>query len=135
RTRPRRGAAHGCAAFSAEAGCLLGKSRRLRGPGASAPGAQAGCVSLRQVSLHKQRKVARAVTARKPLILMSAEERRVKTRPTGLRGDSRRGKNRPTGLGGGCRGAGAWIQAFDVRGAARGGGAGERSPQGRRTRR
>src|SRR5690606_29808889 len=34
RTRPRRGAAHGCGAFSAEAGCLLGKSRRLRGPGA-----------------------------------------------------------------------------------------------------
>src|SRR5690606_39827579 len=96
RTRPRRGAAHGCAAFSAEAGCLLGKSRRLRGPGASAPGAQAGCVSLRQVSLHKQRKVARAVTARKPLILMSAEERRVKTRPTGLWRNSRRGKARPT---------------------------------------
>src|SRR3546814_348 len=35
-----------------------------------APGAKAGCVSLRQVSLHKQRKVARAVTARKPLILI-----------------------------------------------------------------
>src|SRR5690606_41159246 len=34
RIRPRRGAAHGCAAFSAEAGCVLGKSRRLRGPGA-----------------------------------------------------------------------------------------------------
>src|SRR5690606_13263672 len=28
-----------------------------------------GVLSLRQVSLHKQRKVARAVTARKPLIL------------------------------------------------------------------
>src|SRR5690606_776263 len=39
----------------------------------AAPGAQAGCVSLRQVSLHKQRKVARAVTARKLLILMSGE--------------------------------------------------------------
>src|SRR3546814_13400488 len=34
----------------------------------AAPGAKAGCVSLRQVSLHKQRKVARAVTARKLLI-------------------------------------------------------------------
>src|SRR5690606_35391898 len=32
-----------------------------------------GVLSLRQVSLHKQRKVARAVTARKPLILMSQE--------------------------------------------------------------
>src|SRR3546814_7386463 len=32
--RPRRGAAHGCAAFSAGAGCPLGKSRRLREPGA-----------------------------------------------------------------------------------------------------
>src|SRR3546814_3240809 len=36
----------------------------------NAPGAKAGCVSLRQVSLHKQRKVARAVTARKLLILI-----------------------------------------------------------------
>src|SRR3546814_606172 len=36
----------------------------------AAPGAKAGCVSLRQVSLHKQRKVARAVTARKLLILI-----------------------------------------------------------------
>src|SRR5690606_15027022 len=42
-----------------------------------------GVLSLRQVSLHKQRKVARAVTARKLLILMSAKERRVKTRPAG----------------------------------------------------
>src|SRR5690606_32132186 len=32
-----------------------------------------GVLSLRQVSLHKQRKVARAVTARKLLILMSGE--------------------------------------------------------------
>src|SRR5690606_24183085 len=32
-----------------------------------------GVLSLRQVSLHKQRKVARAVTARKPLTLMSRE--------------------------------------------------------------
>src|SRR5690606_6288639 len=185
RTRPRRGAAQGCAAFSAEAGCLLGKSRRLRGPGAQhrarrpgcaffAPGffAQAkkggsgrhgakaleldiggtgtaggsrpalrgclpllsprksksgslrshphppsghllpqageglklyrtrrrGVLSLRQVSLHKQSKVARAVTARKLLILMSAKERRVKTRPTRLRQNSRRVKTRPTRL-------------------------------------
>src|SRR5690606_38772067 len=30
----------------------------------AAPGAEAGCVSLRQVSLHKQRKVARALSAR-----------------------------------------------------------------------
>src|SRR5690606_16129240 len=84
RIRPRRGAAHGCAAFSAEAGCVLGKSRRLRGPGAQHRARRRGVLSLRQVSLHKQRKVARAVTARKPLILMSANERRVKTRPTGL---------------------------------------------------
>src|SRR3546814_1858895 len=35
----------------------------------NAPGAKAGCVSLRQVSLHTQRKVTRAVTARKLLIL------------------------------------------------------------------
>src|SRR3546814_3000185 len=34
----------------------------------NAPGAKAGCVSLRQVSLHTQRKVTRAVTARKLLI-------------------------------------------------------------------
>src|SRR5690606_36321804 len=32
-----------------------------------APGAEAGCVSLRQVSLHKQRKVARALSARNAL--------------------------------------------------------------------
>src|SRR3546814_20325997 len=36
----------------------------------AASGAKAGCVSLRQVSLHKQRKVARAVTARKLLIFV-----------------------------------------------------------------
>src|SRR3546814_16194876 len=36
----------------------------------NAPGAKAGCVSLRQGSLHKQRKVARAVTARKLLMLI-----------------------------------------------------------------
>src|SRR5690606_18233345 len=33
----------------------------------NAPGAEAGCVSLRQVSLHKQRKVARALSARNAL--------------------------------------------------------------------
>src|SRR5690606_1636135 len=69
RIRPRRGAAHGCAAFSAEAGCVLGKSRRLRRPGAQHRARRRGVLSLRQVSLHKQRKVARAVTARKPLNL------------------------------------------------------------------
>src|SRR5690606_13195568 len=70
-----------------------GTCPRQREKGGSCTGrAGGGVLSLRQVSLHKQRKVARAVTARKPLILMSAEERRVKTRPTGLRGDSRRGK-------------------------------------------
>src|SRR5690606_26938072 len=74
RTRPRRGAAHGCAAFSARTGCPLGKSRRLRGPGAQHRARRRGVLSLRQVSLHKQRKVARAVTARKLLILMSAKE-------------------------------------------------------------
>src|SRR5690606_39496287 len=56
--------------------------------------------SLRQVSLHKQRKVARAVTARKLLILMSAKERRVKTRPTGFGGTA--GGSRPA-LRGCCR--------------------------------
>src|SRR5690606_20428380 len=35
----------------------------------AAPGAEAGCVSLRQVSLHKQRKVARALSARNALDL------------------------------------------------------------------
>src|SRR3546814_12726671 len=64
-----QGAAHGGAAFSAGAGCPLGKSRRLRGPGATHRARRRGVLSLRQVSLHKQRKVARAVTARKPLIL------------------------------------------------------------------
>src|SRR5690606_4492547 len=78
--------------------CPLGKSRRLRGPGAQHRARRRGVLSLRQVSLHKQRKVARAVTARKLLILMSAEERRVKTRPTRLRRDSWRVKTRPTGL-------------------------------------
>src|SRR5690606_8619051 len=57
-----------------------------------------GVLSLRQVSLHKQRKVARAVTARKLLILMSAKERRVRTRPTRLWRNGRRVKTRPTGL-------------------------------------
>src|SRR5690606_31663115 len=51
-----------------------------------------GVCSLRRVSLHKQRKVARAVTARKPLTLMSAKERRVKTRPTGLLPATRKSK-------------------------------------------
>src|SRR5690606_12120858 len=32
-----------CAAFSAEAGCLLGKSRRLRGPGAKHRARRPGC--------------------------------------------------------------------------------------------
>src|SRR3546814_10426051 len=41
-----------------------------------ASGAKSGCVSLRQVSLHKQRKVARAVTARK-LLTPSALSRRM----------------------------------------------------------
>src|SRR5690606_35455130 len=53
--------------------CPLGKSRRLRGPGAQHRARRRGVLSLRQVSLHKQRKVARAVTARKALILMSGE--------------------------------------------------------------
>src|SRR5690606_39316454 len=57
-----------------------------------------GVLSLRQVSLHKHRKRARAVTARKLLILMSAKERRVKTRPTGLWRSGRRVKTRPTRL-------------------------------------
>src|SRR3546814_857488 len=61
---------HGCAAFPAGAGCPLGKSRRLREPGAQHRARRRGVLSLRQVSLHKQRKVARAVTARKLLILI-----------------------------------------------------------------
>src|SRR3546814_5274009 len=65
-----QGAAHGGAAFSAGAGCPLGKSRRLRGPGAQHRARRRGVLSLRQVSLHKQRKVARAVTARKLLKLL-----------------------------------------------------------------
>src|SRR3546814_10107 len=51
----------------------------------AAPGAKAGCVSLRQVSLHKQRKVARAVTARKLLILISAVAWREKSKSSSLR--------------------------------------------------
>src|SRR5690606_40940142 len=35
--------AQGCAAFSAEAACLLGKSRRLRGPGAKPRARRPGC--------------------------------------------------------------------------------------------
>src|SRR5690606_40073085 len=60
----------------------LAPSSALRAPSPAsgrrveaAPGAQAGVPSLRQVSLHKQRKVARAVTARKLLILMSEESK------------------------------------------------------------
>src|SRR5690606_14361507 len=41
--------------------------------GSADPVRRRGVLSLRQVSLHTQRKVARAVTARKPLILMSRE--------------------------------------------------------------
>src|SRR5690606_3353852 len=52
-----------------QGGMPFGKSRRLRGPGAQHRARRRGVLSLRQVSLHKQRKVARAVTARKPLIL------------------------------------------------------------------
>src|SRR5690606_37268027 len=88
------------AAFSAEAGCLLGKSRRLRGPGAQHRARRRGVLSLRQVSLHKQRKVARAVTARKPLILISAEPEQQADRdpPYEASGDSRRVKIRRTRL-------------------------------------
>src|SRR5690606_4134345 len=71
RTRPGRGAAHECAAFSAGPGWPFRKSRRLRGPDAQRRARRRGVLSLRQVSLHKQRKVARAVTARKLLILIS----------------------------------------------------------------
>src|SRR5690606_20189902 len=95
-----QGAAHGCAAFSAEAGCLLGKSRRLREPDAKRRARRRGVLSLRQVSLHKQRKVARAVTARKLLILVSAERQADKTRPTGC-GEERVGGVAPT-YGGFC---------------------------------
>src|SRR5690606_23136660 len=38
-----------------------------------------GVCSLRRVSLHKQRKVARAVTARKPLILMLLQQEDIKS--------------------------------------------------------
>src|SRR5690606_416588 len=95
RTRPGRGAAHGCAAFSAEAGCLLGKSRRLRGPDAQRRARRRGVLSLRQVSLHKQRKVARAVTARKLLILVSAgpEQKAGQDPPDRLRRRASRGRS------------------------------------------
>src|SRR5690606_5786775 len=82
-----QGAAQGCAAFSAEAGCLLGKSRRLREPGATHRARRRGVLSLRQLSLHKQRKVARAVTARKLLILISAKPKQ------------KAGQDAPTGCG------------------------------------
>src|SRR5690606_15630163 len=95
-----QGAAQGCAAFSAEAGCLLGKSRRLRGPGATHRARRRGVLSLRQVSLHKQRKVARAVTARKLLILISANRQADKTRPMGC-GEEQVGDVAPT-YGGSC---------------------------------
>src|SRR5690606_3752825 len=95
-----QGAAQGCAAFSAGAGCPLGKSRRPRGPDAKRRGLRRGVLSLRQVSLHKQRKVARAVTARKLLILIPAKRQADKTRPTG-RGEERVGGVAPT-CGGSC---------------------------------
>src|SRR3546814_3527022 len=57
-----------CGAFSAGAGCPVGKFRRLREPEATHRARRRGVLSLRQVSLHRQRKVARAVTARKLLI-------------------------------------------------------------------
>src|SRR3546814_9195381 len=50
-----------------------------------APGAKAGCVSLRQVSLHKQRKVARAVRARKLLMLMLPSSKMEKIGSSSLR--------------------------------------------------
>src|SRR5690606_38133607 len=43
-----------------------------------------GCFLCARFLCTSKEKVARAVTARKPLILMSAKERRVQTRPTGL---------------------------------------------------
>src|SRR5688572_6451434 len=87
-----QGAVHGCTAFSARAGCLLGKSRRLRGPDAKRRARRRGVLSLLQVSLHKQRKVARAVTARKLLILISANGRRTNP-PYGLRRRASRGRS------------------------------------------
>src|SRR5688572_12123809 len=97
-----QGAAQGCAAFSARAGCPLGKSRRLREPDAKRRARRRGVLSLRQVSLHKQRKVARAVTARKLLILISAEpERQAGQNPSdGLR--RRAGGQDPQGAAQGC---------------------------------
>src|SRR3546814_18088557 len=65
---PRRGAPHGCAAFSAGAGCPLGKSRRLPEPAPQPRAPRRGVVSLLQVSLHKQLTMARAATARNLLI-------------------------------------------------------------------
>src|SRR3546814_6049452 len=74
-----KGAAHGGAAFSARAGCPLGKSRRLREPGAQHRARRRGVLSWRHVSLHKQRKVARAVTARKLLMLLSSKMEKIKS--------------------------------------------------------
>src|SRR5690606_17929554 len=95
-----QGAAQGCAAFSAGAGCPLGKSRRLRGPDAKRRARRRGVLSLRQVSLHKQRKVARAVTARKLLILVSVNRQADKTRPADC-GEEQVGDVAPT-YGGFC---------------------------------
>src|SRR5690606_34597714 len=90
-----QGAAHGCAAFSAGPGWPFRKSRRLRGPDAKRRARRRGVLSLRQVSLHKQRKVARAVTARKLLILVSAEpEQQEGQNPSdGLRRRASRGRS------------------------------------------
>src|SRR3546814_5788334 len=51
----------------------------------NAPGAKAGCVSLRQVSLHTQRKVTRAVTARKLLIFALRLSGKKKSKSSSLR--------------------------------------------------
>src|SRR3546814_7328627 len=55
----------------------------------NAPGAKAGCVSLRQVSLHTQRKVTRAVTARKLLIFALRLSGKKKSKSSSLRSPPR----------------------------------------------
>jgi len=57
----RRATCRDARRFSTRQGCLVEKSRRRSEPGArSATGAEAGRVSLGHLSLHEQRKVARA---------------------------------------------------------------------------
>src|SRR5690606_26526155 len=78
-----------------------------------------GVLSLRQVSLHMQRKVARAVTARKLLILMSEEPKQ------------QAGQDPPYEAA--VAAAAAVDLDLDLRGPSGAAGAADQTPQGRRT--